>query len=60
MTDLNEMTADEHAKVLAAIHAQQPVRMRRLSDGRTVTVAPDRVAQRIGHGYELVDPDVNP
>lgn len=59
--DPSEMTADERAKVLAAIEARRSVPMRRLGDGRIVHVGPDRVAERVASGlYELVEPDVNP
>jgi hypothetical protein len=50
MSDLSEMTPGERAKVLAAVEAQRPVRMTR-PDGRTVTVGPDRVAERLAAGY---------
>lgn len=54
MNDPNEMTPAERARVLAAIEAQRPVRMRRLADGRIVDVGPDRVAERTASGlYEL-------
>ncbi|GGM52426.1 hypothetical protein ACFFX1_55580 [Dactylosporangium sucinum] len=56
MTDLDEMTPDERAKVLAAIAAQQPIRMIR-PDGRTVPVGPDRVAERLAAGYTLTRTD---
>lgn len=56
MTDPGEMTPAERANVLAAIEAQQLVRMCRLSDGRIVPVGPDRVAERLASGlYEPVN-----
>ncbi len=56
MNDLNEMTADERARVLADIEVQRPVRMRRLADGRIVQVGRDRVAERLASGlYALIN-----
>ncbi|GAA2347457.1 hypothetical protein [Dactylosporangium salmoneum] len=57
MTDPNEMTADERAAVLAAVEVQQPVRMIRPRDGRTVTVAADRIAERLAAGYTIAPID---
>ncbi|MER7280548.1 hypothetical protein ABT369_39525 [Dactylosporangium sp. NPDC000244] len=55
MTDPNEMTDAERAAVLAAIEAQAPVRMRRLSDNAIIAVDPSRVAERIASGcYEMI------
>lgn len=59
MADPNEMTPAERAKVLAAIEAQQPVRMIR-PDGRNVPVAGDRVQERLAAGYRLAETDEQP
>jgi hypothetical protein len=60
MTDPNAMTEDERTAVLAAIHADQPVRMVQ-PGGRIVTViGRDRVAERLAAGYRLADTDEQP
>jgi hypothetical protein len=54
--DADEQTPAERARVLAAVHAMQPVRMRRRSDDRIVPVDPGQVAERLASGkYKLAE-----
>jgi hypothetical protein len=64
--DADEQTPAERARILAAVHAMQPVRMRRRSDGFIVAVNPSRyandpdgyrrrIAERLAAGYQLIE-----
>ncbi|MGI5247539.1 hypothetical protein [Dactylosporangium sp. CA-139066] len=56
LPELDEMTADERARVLAAAEQGRPVQLVSPA-GRTVTVYGWQVAERLDAGYTIATPD---